>query len=643
MWKKIRKYNLTLTGYLMSVVVTGLAIWSLCSNRSHSYIRSQNGVWDLSGVDFSSDIVQLSGCAEAVPNALLTPEEFENTKDKITINKPQNRLECMTTRIRLLVSGEGPYDIAGFTDNYGSRIYINGKHVTDVGCPAETKSENVPDQRFIYLKAEPKDNMIEIVQQSSNFVFRLNTSNVRWTIGNHENVNRWMSGLTYSYLINIGIYLALFLVHILLFLIIPSYRANLWFGLLCLVWIARTGLTSVQPFVVLFPKLGGIVAFRVNYMIVLAAMLLITLAYKRIFPGILPKWIRVSIYSLLSVLALYYLFADTLTMSYTMVFYEIAAEVCAGIYLYCFVKKLRKPDKKQWIIIASLFIVFISLMFDTLFYNEIRLPFMHNAFTETAILIFSLFQMAAMFVGTMEEVAAAKEAEQKLAADNASLERLNNMKTDLMAAISHETRTPLAVLSGYAGIVSMGLRDKGADEEIIADLDKIVFEAKRISGMLEEIQKISWKEGNEAKRILLDMNEVIRQTTQLYEAILERHGIKLELYIEDNLPFVFGCPHELTQVMFNLLSNAARHTECGYIKIELKTEAENLKVTVSDTGTGIDPELLPHVFEKHVHGKNGGSGLGLFFCREIIESHKGVITIESKTGKGTSVTFSLPK
>ncbi len=239
---------------------------------------------------------------------------------------------------------------------------------------------------------------------------------------------------------------------------------------------------------------------------------------------------------------------------------------------------------------------------------------------------------------TLREV----EEKKRLAVENAALERMNKLKTDLMITISHEARTPLAVLASYAGLVSMELRNKNADTQMASDLDKIAFEAKRVAGLIQSMKIMTLNAEHTKERITLNLGELISQTVHLYEPILERQEVRVILDIDSELPTIIGNPDELTQVLFNLLQNAKNHTKHGEVNISVKSDDEKVIVIIADTGQGIDPELLPHVFQRGVSTTTEGSGLGLAICQELIKAHNGEIHIESNYGEGTIVTITIP-
>ncbi len=623
--------------FLFLSAAVGLSVWISAGNIEYTTITSKDGIWDLRGVDLQNQSVRLAGDVEYVPGALLSSDEFA-VADNIALGEIPDGTSYLTSRVRLLVPA-GYLEIAGFADDFGSRVFLNGKQLTDSGSPAENHANNVPSERFIKFTAEPVDGIIEIVQQASNFVFRTNTSHIGWTIGSHENIERFTTGFSFSYSVNIGFYLALLLAHLLLFFVLPSYRANLWFALLCFAWVVRSGVVRVRPLVVLL-GIDWATALRAEYLTAVSALVLITLAYDIIFPGALSKRLCQAMYAMSGAWALLYIIAEIKFISETMLYYEIIACIWAIYVLFRIIYK-RRLNQSQKIIFAGLSVILAGVILDSLFYNGIVLPFMHNAVLETAVLIFSLFQMAAMFLGTMEQVAAARAAEQKLAQENAALERMNRLKTDLMTTISHEARTPLAVLASYAGIVSIELSQKGVSEQTAADLDKIVSEAKRVADLIDSMKRLTMHDADTAKRIKLNIGEMIRQVAGLYRPALERSGVTLNADIDKELA-VYGNPEELTQVVFNILQNAKEHTESGGISIAAARENDRITITVCDTGRGLTPSILARAFERGVSGKDGGMGIGLAICKDIVDAHGGTIKIANGEQSGAVVTLTLP-
>ena len=142
----------------------------------------------------------------------------------------------------------------------------------------------------------------------------------------------------------------------------------------------------------------------------------------------------------------------------------------------------------------------------------------------------------------------------------------------------------------------------------------------------------------------LDAAALIRSTSEHYRVLVEHSGNKLSVDIPDGLPHVTGNADGLSQLIVNLISNANSHTRGGTIRVKAERLPGAISVTVSDTGAGIEAEILPGVFKRKPFRTTDGevSGVGLSICREIVERHGGDIRMESAPGAGTSVTFRIP-
>jgi signal transduction histidine kinase len=120
--------------------------------------------------------------------------------------------------------------------------------------------------------------------------------------------------------------------------------------------------------------------------------------------------------------------------------------------------------------------------------------------------------------------------------------------------------------------------------------------------------------------------------------------VRLTGDVADDLPDLSVDPFRIGEVLSNLLSNAVRHTpQGGSVTVSAARKASTVEFTVEDTGSGIAPEQLPHVFDRYVKASDtGGSGLGLAIARTLVEAHGGTIAAESEPGRGTTIRFTLP-
>lgn len=226
------------------------------------------------------------------------------------------------------------------------------------------------------------------------------------------------------------------------------------------------------------------------------------------------------------------------------------------------------------------------------------------------------------------------------------LVKVNEMKTTFLSDTSHELKTPLAAMSGYAQNAEMELMS-GANKAFIQEkLKRISSEANRMALMVTQILDATRIE--EGRMILelapCDLDKLVREIVETYFSVLNKNNNRLAIRIPIELPKVEADSTRLQRVFVNLVSNALKHTHNGTILIKAEEDKDMVKVTVKDTGNGISEKELPHIWERYYKGKQSetGTGLGLFICKFIIESHGGKIWAESEVGKGTSFMFTLP-
>ena len=236
--------------------------------------------------------------------------------------------------------------------------------------------------------------------------------------------------------------------------------------------------------------------------------------------------------------------------------------------------------------------------------------------------------------------------QRELEAARKQVEEYAKMKSELFAGMSHEMRTPLTVMSAYAQFAVEQIRESGANEQTLADLATISVEAKRLAEMADGTLKILLTVSETGdmgvqKNTPVDVGDVSSRLIRLLEPIASRKGMKLSALIKEKIPTINGDADALTQLVWNILQNAITHSEGKTIALIVEKDGHGVKLTVNDDGAGIDPDILPRIFERGVSGKKGGSGLGLAICQDIAKRHGGDIYVRALPGKGTSVTVLL--
>ena len=233
----------------------------------------------------------------------------------------------------------------------------------------------------------------------------------------------------------------------------------------------------------------------------------------------------------------------------------------------------------------------------------------------------------------------------ELEASRKRAEELARMNGELFAAMSHEMRTPLTVMSAYAQFAVEQIKESGANEQTFDDLEMISNEAKRLSKMADGTLKVLLSttetcehDGREITAV--DVGDLAKRLVLLMQPVAARKGQELSVCLAENIPEIRADLGELTQLLWNILQNALTHSQ-SYIRLSVAAEDNGVTVKVEDDGKGIEPELLPHVFEWGVSGNEDGTGVGLSICRDVVQRHNGDISVESEVGKGTCVMLSL--
>jgi signal transduction histidine kinase len=233
-------------------------------------------------------------------------------------------------------------------------------------------------------------------------------------------------------------------------------------------------------------------------------------------------------------------------------------------------------------------------------------------------------------------------------------EEANRVKGRFLASMSHELRTPLGGILGYTDLLKDQAGDIGA-QEMLPDLAKVESAASHLLSVINEILDFSKVEAGKMVLLLEDfeLSRILREVQDSVQPLIARKANVLELRCAADLGVVHNDETRLRQVLFNLLSNAAKFTEKGRIVLEVSRlpgadGADRIKLAVSDSGIGMTEPQLQKLFqafsqaEDSTSKKYGGTGLGLALCRQFCRMMQGDVTVSSVYGQGTTFTVDIP-
>ena len=226
--------------------------------------------------------------------------------------------------------------------------------------------------------------------------------------------------------------------------------------------------------------------------------------------------------------------------------------------------------------------------------------------------------------------------------------RAAEIRREFVANASHELKTPLTSILGYTETLLHGGLDD--EEHRVKFVETIRSQASRLEAMVDDLLSLADLERPDAELDLKewDLGLVIRELAETLEDLAERRGLKFE--IEAAPGTSIRCDRKrLELALRNLMDNAIKYTEAGWVRVRLEPGPARVRVTVSDSGRGIPPEHLPRLFERFYRVEQGrsralgGTGLGLSIVKHAVQLHGGTVGVESKVDEGSAFWLELPR
>ena len=226
--------------------------------------------------------------------------------------------------------------------------------------------------------------------------------------------------------------------------------------------------------------------------------------------------------------------------------------------------------------------------------------------------------------------------------------KLDNIRKEFVADVSHELKTPITSIKGY----SETLIDTDCDEETQKHFLQVINDnANRMEKLVQDLLTLSKYDTNKERRIVseFELGELVKSCKERFDIEIKRKNQNAQCFVTANVPKVYADKDGIERVILNILSNSIKYTpEGGKIDIYVGYVHNDAYVKIKDTGIGIPKEDLERIFERFYRvdkarsRQYGGTGLGLSIAKEIIEKNNGSLDIKSKVNEGTEVVIKIP-
>jgi signal transduction histidine kinase len=432
----------------------------------------------------------------------------------------------------------------------------------------------------------------------------------------------------------IGALFTAFIINVSHFILDRKRVISLLFSLCCL----TLALLDRQLIYLIFPNISPDADRRLEYALICLSAAAMTWFLYMQYPKLLHKKAVVGC----SILLLLQLVILPFDLRFVSQFAYYGGFVMLGFIAYIvirFIIMLRWGNQQLWLGFAGLVGFLVFVVHDVLFYLDIIAYTFDTDGIFTAPIGMTFFVLCYTFLISMD-YAESKRREISLVEHNTRQDNLIRMKTSLFRNIAHDMKTPLTIISSeiqnVADLLDYGIDEKEMRNSLSGAQNEVLKIAKNLDKYLEE----STITERPYEMNPLSVAGLIEGSADTYRNFLKQSGNDLNVEIPAPLPDIAGNYMSLSLVISNLISNSNKFTKRGTITMEAISDGKTVTISVCDDGQGIKPDMLPHIFSRGT--STGGTGLGLFICKTIVEAHLGNIWAESEHGKGTRIFITLP-
>mgnify|MGYP003632391330 FL=1 len=525
------------------------------------------------------------------------------------------------------------------------KLFVNGELVSSNGKTGFFQNTEIPGFLPKVVKLSHQGEL-NIVIQVSNFHYREGGIWFSLRLTDESGFFNMYQRPIISSVFFAGILIAIGLYNFSFFAFRSRELAALNFGLLCIVVGIRRLLID-ERVLYLFDWFSWATLQRIEHICFYLALPLFmgyfTALYKKHIPNNTPKimWILISPFVLISLL-----FTNRIYTELNVTF-QVLVLMSMSFALVMYIKVIREKGENVKVFGISLGVLILTLIHDVMKANGLIGTNINIA--HFGVLAFVIAQSIALQRTYLKSLDLVEAMSRQLKARNKELVEMDAFKDEFLATTSHELRTPLQGIAGLAKVLQEDAVENFTQEQ----RNKIGLIAKttqRLSVLVNDILDFSAIKHGKLKlnKTHIDLKALAELTLSTVAPLLRQADIKLTASISPDARFIQADEFRFQQILFNLMGNAVKYTEKGFIELATYTTSEHIVIEISDTGVGIPPEKHQSLFrpfeQVHVAGHltSSGTGLGLSISRQLVELHGGILDINSRVNQGTTVTLSFP-
>lgn len=667
-----------------------------CGSADEAERRTaEDGVLDLRQWRFDRDLLApLGGEWMFYPNKLLTPSSPDRETGGIPVQVPNswnnypaelgyaNGIGYGTYRLTVLLDEGEPTMSVRVPNLYTSyKLWINGKPAAARGTVSANSDEADPSQSPQIATFQSDGGRAELLLQVSNYHHRRGGVWAELELGRTTDVVERQTRLTAQTMVLFGALTVVGLYHIALFVLRREETFTLHFGLLCLFVGIRTIVTGEMLLLRWMPGIPWEAGLKIDYLSLTLSALAGYLYVFELFPKDASNRVRYAVGIAAAVMCAYVLLFPAYQYTQLLGFFQlfIAAVSLYAVYVLI-VARLRRREGAS-IVLMGIFVFVATILNDMVYYNE---WYRTTELVPIGLFFFILMQaviLSTRFSGALRKVETVSEAlrelnahledrieertvalrrsKEKLEASNRELEKMERSRRHLLTNISHDLRTPMTLVQGYLEAMQDGVvKGEAQQAKYVRMMLGKIDGLNRLIAELFELSKL------ESGQVRLELRETVvadwaESLREYFGLDVESRGMALSVSAAEEES---GLPHgecarvrideaRMNQALANLVYNAIKHMQPGgelRLRFRHDRTAHKLLLEVSDTGSGIEAEDMPFIFDrfykkdKSRNSAGGGSGIGLAIVKEIIELHGGTIEAESRPGEGATFRIALP-